>query len=121
METLIGDNPPKGPLFSGKLKIQIIAIFAIAIVLLLICFIIVSVILDSKNITISLIFAVLLIIISLVLGGLLVFAYLKMNVYAESSWYAKSMAQELLERDKVRIISEQKKYYEERLQEQRNS
>ncbi len=104
---------------SLELKIQIVLLAAVTAILGSIGFILLPLLYTERDPVASIIFACLLVVSSVFLGGSLVFAYYKMRVGAEARTYAEEMLEHALRDGMDAALAEQKNRYSELLARER--
>jgi len=100
---------------SLELKIQIVLLAAVTAILGSIGFILLPLLYTERDPVASIIFACLLVVSSVFLGGSLVFAYYKVRVGAEARTYAEEMLEHALRDGMDAALAEQKSRYSELL------
>jgi hypothetical protein len=105
---------------SLELKMQIVFLAIVSTVLACVGFVIIPLLYTQRDPVISVVFAVLLAITSIFLGGSLVYAYYKVRVATEARQHAESMVDRALDDDKEGILAQQKRFYESWLAKERD-
>jgi hypothetical protein len=106
---------------SWELKVQIVLLAVVAAVLGSVGFIIFPLIFNEKDPVMSLVFAFLLAIVCMFLGGSVVWGYYKVRVGAEAREYAQDMAEKAMQESMEFALSEEKRRYGELLEREKEA